>query len=128
MPTVKPGAMLPFDASGKPIRVYQPERANVLSARFHEILAECGVMHDVKQADYGTDEDPFANVRATEEFGIDAWIGAVIRLADKVQRLKSMVRNGSLKNESVEDSLTDIAVYAIIGRVLWEELQSAGDA
>ena len=91
------------------------------SERFHQILAELGSLHDQKQKDYGTDQDPFANVRSTADWGIPAWVGALVRLADKVQRLKSMVRKGYLANESVEDSMRDIAVYAAIALVLYEE-------
>lgn len=80
-------------------------------------------MHDQKQADYGTDIDPFANVRASERFGIPAWVGAILRGNDKMARLQTFIRKGELKNESVEDSLKDLAVYAIIGLVLFEEEQ-----
>lgn len=91
------------------------------SVRFHELLAELGRLHDLKQADYGKDEDPFANVRSSEEWGVAPWVGAMVRLNDKVKRLQSFVRNGSLNNEGVEDSLRDIAVYAVIALVLWEQ-------
>lgn len=91
------------------------------SDRFHEILRELGDLHDRKQADYGTSVDPFANVRSTADWGIPAWVGALVRLNDKVQRLKSMVSKGSLNNESAEDSMRDIAVYAAIALVLYEE-------
>jgi hypothetical protein len=91
------------------------------SERFHQILRELGQLHDQKQADYGTDNDPFANVRSTSEFGVDPWVGALIRLHDKVQRLKSLIANGRLQNESAEDSLRDIAVYSVIALVLREE-------
>ena len=91
------------------------------SDRFHELLEEKGLLHDRKQADYGTVGDPFANVRASTEWGIPPWVGAMVRLNDKVRRLQSLVRNGKLENESATDSLDDIAVYAIIARVLLEE-------
>jgi hypothetical protein len=93
------------------------------SARFHEILKELGELHDKKQRDYGRGEDPFANIRASEEWGVEAWIGAMIRLNDKVRRLQAYVLNGSLANEGVEDSLNDIVVYAGIARVLFEDAQ-----
>ncbi len=35
-----------------------------LSERFHTTVAELAHLHDRKQADYGRDSDPFANVRA----------------------------------------------------------------
>src|SRR5207245_10917894 len=40
------------------------------SARFHQILKELGELHDKKQADYGRGDDPFANVRASTEWGV----------------------------------------------------------
>ena len=91
------------------------------SARFHEILRELGELHDLKQQDYGTEEDPFANVRGSSEWGIVPWQGAMIRATDKVKRLQKYARVGKLANESVEDGFRDLAVYAIIALVLFEE-------
>lgn len=91
------------------------------SERFHQILGELGELHDRKQADYGSDTDPFSNVRASEEWGVDAWVGAMVRGTDKVRRLQSLIRNGKLENESAEDSLRDLAVYAVIALVLFEQ-------
>jgi hypothetical protein len=95
------------------------------SQRFHQILDELGALHDQKQQDYGTDEDPFANVRAATDYGIPAWVGAAIRMNDKMRRLQAFARNGTLANEGVEDSFKDLAVYAIIGLILFEEDQNA---
>lgn len=91
------------------------------SQRFHDILAELGELHDRKQADYGRAHDPFSNVRSTEEWGSAAWVGAMIRATDKLRRLQKAATNGALANESAEDSFRDLAVYAIIGLVLYEE-------
>lgn len=91
------------------------------SERFHRILRELGELHDTKQEDYGTDADPFANIRASADFGIDPWVGAMMRGHDKITRIKSFVKKRRLKNESIEDSLRDLAVYAIISLVLFEE-------
>lgn len=91
------------------------------SARLHALLAELGALHDRKQQDYGRDVDPFANVRASEEWGIPGWVGAMIRLNDKVRRLQSFAVKGSLANEGAFDSLKDIAVYALIAYVLLEQ-------
>ena len=89
--------------------------------RFHAVLKELGELHDKKQADYGRDDDPFANIRSTEEWGLDAWAGAMMRANDKMKRLQSFARKGVLANESVQDSLLDIAVYAIIASILYTE-------
>lgn len=88
---------------------------------FLVILDEIRAMHIKKGADYGTSKDHFANVRASEEFGIPAWMGAVLRGNDKMARLKAFAQKGKLENESVEDSLIDLANYAIIALVLWRE-------
>lgn len=89
--------------------------------RFHALLDEIGRLHDKKQADYGAEGDPFANVRASQEWGVPAWVGALVRLNDKVHRLKQFAQRGTLANESAEDSMLDIAVYALIALVLYRE-------
>lgn len=94
------------------------------SARFHAILAELGELHDKKQADYGRGDDPFANINASMEWGIPPHVGALLRMNDKVRRLQAWVQNGKLENEGAEDSMRDIAVYAIIALVLHEEEQA----
>lgn len=91
--------------------------------RFHKLLAEIGDLHDRKQADYGTDGDPFANVRASEQWGIPAWVGTMVRASDKVKRLQAAAQGSRLVNEGVEDSLMDLATYALIALVLFREQQ-----
>jgi hypothetical protein len=96
-----------------------------LSERFHALLDEAGELHDMKQDDYGLDSDPFANVRASSEWGIPPWQGAMIRANDKIRRLQTFARKGELRNESVIDAFMDLAVYALIARVLYEEALDA---
>lgn len=91
--------------------------------RFLKILDEIERLHAVKQRDYGTTEDPFANVRASQDWGIAPWVGALIRATDKVKRLQTFNRKGTLANEGVEDSLLDLAVYSIISLVLFRETE-----
>lgn len=91
------------------------------NTRFHELLQEIGELHDQKQRDYGTEADPFANIRGSQGWGIAPWVGALIRATDKLLRLQKFARVGSLANELVEDSFRDLAVYALIGLVLYEE-------
>lgn len=93
------------------------------SQRFHDLLKEAGELHDKKQADYGLDSDPFANVRASNAWGMPSWVGAMVRATDKVRRLQTFSRKGELQNESVRDAFLDLAVYALIGLVLYEEEQ-----
>ncbi len=96
------------------------------SARFHEILKELGELHDKKQQDYGRENDPFANVRASEAFGVPSWIGCMARANDKMIRIQKAARGKEeLVFESVEDSLRDLAVYTVIALCLLEELNGA---
>ena len=62
-----------------------------------------------KQHDYGHD-----NILAFREQGL------IVRLWDKLARLKNLlwVNPDNPKNESIEDTFTDIAGYAIIGLML----------
>jgi len=63
-----------------------------------------------KQHDYGHD-----NILAFKEQGL------VVRLWDKISRLKNLFwKNAEPKNETIEDTFTDIAGYAIIGLMLAE--------
>ena len=89
--------------------------------RVREVFEHCADLHDLKQKDYGRAEDPFANVRAGQEWGIEPWIGALFRASDKFKRLQQYVRTGTLANEGVLDSFDDLIVYVAIAKVLWEE-------
>jgi len=55
---------------------------------FPAVLDEMRELHDRKRQDYGTEVDGFANVRASEDFGIPGWLGSVMRANDKMSRLK----------------------------------------
>ena len=94
--------------------------------QFHAILQEMAETFDRKNKDYGQDADPFANVRASQHWGIAPWIGAMVRATDKVTRLQTYTQKGTLANEGVEDSLLDLAVYSIIALLLFREQQDKG--
>jgi len=89
---------------------------------FDRILDELRELHLRKSNDYGSSSDPYANVRlAAELFQLPAWVSALIRANDKIVRLAQFARRGWLANESAEDSLMDLAVYAIIALLLYRE-------
>ncbi|KKL18539.1 hypothetical protein LCGC14_2474550, partial [marine sediment metagenome] len=56
-----------------------------------------------------------------KEWGIAAWVGAMLRATDKVRRLQKFWDAGELANESVIDAFDDLAIYAVIARVMYEE-------
>lgn len=73
-----------------------------------QICDELNVMYEAKNADYG---DSFS--KTFEEYGL---IAPIIRLEDKLNRLKSLEDSYTPKvsNESIRDTLLDIANYAIL--------------
>ena len=90
---------------------------------FHKSF--CEKMMEVtkkKNADYsGAGDDPFANFRhignlvQTPDLDIVA-IGFLTRMSDKFSRIGSFISNGELqvKDESVEDTLHDLANYSAL--------------
>ena len=90
-------------------------------AQFDALLAKMKQIHDAKGHDYEGDGRPYENLRAGEDWNIEAWKYAMLRADEKMRRLKSFAKKGTLKNESALDSLLDIAVLAAIGYVLFEE-------
>ena len=92
------------------------------SAAFKAALDEVWQMHRSKSHDYGSSSDPLANIRNGAEFvDIEPWRAAMVRLSDKVTRLATFCRTGELCHEAVEDTLLDLASYALLCLVLRRE-------
>lgn len=72
----------------------------------------------VKNADYtGAADSPFANFTRVETLGIcSTEQGFLTRMTDKLCRITSFAQQGTLlvKDESVEDTLLDLANYCIL--------------
>jgi len=88
---------------------------------FNSLLDKIGKMHDSKNADYANETDPFANFRMCENMGLPAWKGCMVRMGDKFQRLSEFARKGTVENEKIEDTFLDLAVYSLIGLLLYQE-------
>ena len=76
---------------------------------FNGICQDLMTLHARKNNDYGN-----AAHESFKEFGL---ISYVIRLNDKMKRLKSLTKPGAeqeVKSESIEDTLMDLAAYAIM--------------
>ena len=76
---------------------------------FDGICKDLMALHARKNKDYGN-----AAHESYKEFGL---ISYVIRLNDKMKRLKSLTKPGveqEVKSESIEDTLMDLAAYAIM--------------
>ena len=90
--------------------------------RFNEILSVIKKLHDDKRHDYGND-DIFANFRLSEMAGISPWKGSVIRMGDKYARISNFIKKGDFqfKEESIKDTLMDMAIYSLITIILFED-------
>jgi hypothetical protein len=96
------------------------------SLPFLELLEEVRKLHLSKSQDYGSESDPLANIRQGAEFvGIEPWRGCMVRVADKVQRLKTFCKTGRLVHEGVRDTLLDLAAYSLLAIVLFDEGKNA---
>lgn len=87
--------------------VYVGTEVDVKVELHREICEEIHDLYEIKNHDYG---DSFG--KGFREYGL---IMPVIRLEDKLNRLKQLVNGeGLVKDESVEDTLMDLANYAIM--------------
>ena len=92
------------------------------SQKFYDLCDALKEMHRRKSADYGSAVDPLANIRNGAEFvGIEPWRAAMVRLSDKVTRLQTYCRTGSLTFESFEDTCFDLASYALLTMLMHQE-------
>ena len=78
---------------------------------FDEIVEEMKEIHKKKNADYGNNFH-----KLFEEWG---FITALLRLSDKMERLKNIYKKEEIqvKDESVYDTLIDLANYAVMTAV-----------
>ena len=73
------------------------------------ILNEIRQLYNRKNADYGESFD-----KTLDEFGL---VASATRMSDKFNRFKSLIRCGSsarVEDEKIEDTLIDLASYAIM--------------
>ena len=81
---------------------------------------------EAKNNDYagGKDaSDPFANFKMAASIGVHPVTGLLLRMMDKVQRIRTFTADGGLavSGESVDDACDDIVNYAILCKGLLRE-------
>ena len=92
------------------------------SVEFLAVLDEIKTLHLRKTLDYGDDSDALANIRnGAALIGIEPWRACLIRVADKLQRLKSFCLRGEVEFDGIDDTFKDIAAYCVIALVLYRE-------
>lgn len=97
-------------------------------AGYLRLLQEMAALHRRKASDYGSEADPLANLRASEDVGIEPWRAAWLRAKDKVRRIDTFCQRGTLANEGVEDSLKDLAAYCLLALTLRREKEQQQEA
>ena len=93
---------------------------------FYELLQKMADIHSVKNQDYGQG-NPLGNFMESQKFGINPFMGVLVRMSDKWSRVCSLVNKanmeGEVKDESIEDTLIDLANYAILALVIKREME-----
>lgn len=84
-----------------------------------EFTKRMGEITRAKNADYtgAAGDDPFANFNRVASLGVcSTEQGFMVRMLDKYMRINSFVQKGVLqvKDESVEDTLLDLANYCLL--------------
>ena len=83
---------------------------------YQQIINKLYKIYVDKNHDYGNSFDD-----TCDEFGL---IAPVIRMNDKIKRCKSVLKNNDFKvNESVEDTISDLANYCIM-TLMWMKKNS----
>ncbi|KKM77036.1 hypothetical protein LCGC14_1374040 [marine sediment metagenome] len=82
-----------------------------------DIITELAAMRKAKGHDYSGTEDTLDNLR---EFGT---FGVVVRIMDKVKRLKHFFRQGVLEveDEKIGDTMCDLINYALYLLIMWRQ-------
>lgn len=73
-----------------------------------------------KNNDYTATDDPFDNFFAVEQLNVcEAEIGLLVRMTDKFKRVVALIKGKEqmVKEESIDDTLIDLANYAILLRL-----------
>jgi hypothetical protein len=98
------------------------------SQKFLAVLDEIKELHLRKTLDYGSDEDALSNIRnSADVINVPAYAGCVVRMSDKMHRLRSFFRRGVVEFDGLVDTFLDLAAYAIIALVLYREATDNAD-
>ena len=84
---------------------------------FDGLLRRMGAIHDAKRRDYASNDNPLGNFDAVGILGISPQLGILVRMTDKFTRACNLVRRRGecyVQDESLEDTLIDLANYALL--------------
>ena len=96
-----------------------------------DTTAKARSLMERKNHDYrGGTSDPFANFRGSTAFGVHPVIGILLRMQDKMNRIRTFVESGQLHvtGEKWGDSIEDLINYPVlIGGMLTEEAAKSAE-
>lgn len=95
-----------------------------------ETTKKCREIMEVKNNDYtgGKEaDDVFANFRCSTILDVHPVTGIMMRVMDKIQRIKTFTNDGQLSvaGESVDDACEDIINYAILAKAMLRQEREA---
>lgn len=101
---VKAGAVAPEFTQ------HQQNKREQLFALHNAICSDALALMRKKNVDYGGKDDPFRN------FHLFGGLGILVRMSDKIARLRSFEERGefAVENESLKDTVIDLCNYAIL--------------
>jgi hypothetical protein len=90
------------------------------------ILDNMQSVYEAKDSDYSATGLPMGNLRKCEDAGIEAWRGCLVRIGDKMSRLENFLKEKEylVVSEKAEDTVLDLANYAILMSCLIEEIKT----
>lgn len=89
--------------------------------KFNALLEELSAIHERKNHDYSQDDDPLSNFKAASALGVMPSKGVMVRMSDKWSRIQQLSSGKTAKNESLRDSLIDLAAYSLLAILLLDE-------
>jgi len=90
------------------------------SSMFESIVNNMKAIHKAKNHDYAG-ENYLSDLTASNRMGVEAWVNVSLRLQQKMSRLENFVKQRKLevKDEGIEDTLKDLAVYSVLALILY---------
>lgn len=103
---------------------------NQFAQDFDQFVASMRSVLIAKNHDYtagNSKDDPLYNFRRSENMGVPAWKGAMVRLSDKFGRLETFARKEhyEVNDENFYDTLRDAANYLFLISELYKEYKDA---
>jgi len=102
--------------------------AKELLAMHEQLCSEARSIMEAKNHDYTSGSgDPYHNFRGSKTLGVDPIVGVMLRMQDKMQRIKTFAEKGELlvKGEGVEDAFRDLINYTVLAYGLSREERAA---